>query len=63
MCAVAHAYASNRECSVQEAVHHCLRELWLRKIFPSVIYANTNLAEKRLKMLQSQEEISQLPTR
>ena len=63
VCAVAHAYASNRECSVQEAVHHCLRELWLRKIFPSVIYANTNLAEKRLKMLQSQEEISQLPTR
>ena len=23
ICAVAHAYASNRECSVQEAVYHC----------------------------------------
>ena len=61
MCAVAHAYASNRECSVQEAVYHCLPELWLRKIFPGVIYANTNLTEKRLKMLRLKEEISQLP--
>ena len=61
MCAVAHAYASNRECSLQEAVYHCLPELWLRKIFPSVIYANTNLAEKRLKMLRSKEEMCQLP--
>ena len=26
-----------------------------------MIYANTNLPEKRLKMLRSQEEISQLP--
>ena len=61
MCAVAHAYASNRECSLQEAVYHCLPELWLRKIFLSVIYANTNLAEKRLKMLRSKEEMCQLP--
>ena len=31
----------------------------LRKIFPGAIYAN--IPEKRLKMLQSQEKISQLP--
>ena len=61
MYTVAHAYASNRECSVQEAVCHCLPELLLRKIFPGVIYANTNLPEKRPKMLRSQEQISQLP--
>ena len=61
MCAVAHAYASNREFSVQEALCHGLPELWLRKIFPGVIYANTNLPEKRSKMLRSQEQISQLP--
>ena len=42
MCAVAHAYSSSRECSVQEAVYHCLPRLWLRKIFPGAIYANTN---------------------
>ena len=59
ICPVPHAYASNRECSVQEAVCHCLQELW--KIFPGVIYANTTLAEKRWKMLQSHEGISQLP--
>ena len=53
MCAAAHAYASNRECSIHEAVYHCLPELQLRKIFPGVIYANANLPEKRLKMLQS----------
>ena len=34
MQAIAHAYASNQECSVQEAVYHCLPELWLRKVFP-----------------------------
>ena len=37
MCAASHAYASNRECSIQEAVYHCLPELWLRKVFPGVI--------------------------
>ena len=52
--AVAHACASSRECFVQEALCHCLLELRLRKIFARVIYANTNLAEKRLKMLPSQ---------
>ena len=61
MRAIAHAYASNRECSVQEAVHHCLPELWLRKVFPRVIYAKTNFLEKRFKMLRSKEEIICLP--
>lgn len=43
---VAHAYATKRECSVQEAVYHLMPELWLRKIFPGVVYANSNLPEK-----------------
>ena len=43
MSAVAHAYASNRECSVQKPLYHCLTELWLRKIFPGEIYANKHL--------------------
>lgn len=33
MQAIAHAYASNWESSVQEAVYNCLPELWLRKAF------------------------------
>ena len=49
MCAEAHAYASNWECSVQKTAYHCLSELWLGKVFPGVIYANTNLPEKSLK--------------
>ena len=60
MKAIAQAHASNRECSVQEAVYHCLQQLWLRKVFPSVIYANTNIPEKR-KSLHSQQEIRELP--
>ena len=61
MQAIAHGYASNRECSVQGAVYHCLPELWLRKVFPGVISANTNLPDKRLKVHRSKEEISSLP--
>ena len=61
MRAIALAYASNRECSVQEAVYHCLPELWLRNVFPRVIYANNNLPKKRFKMLRLKEEISCLP--
>ena len=59
MKAIAQAYASNRECSVQETVCHCLPELFLRKVFPGVMYANTNISEKR-KILRSQQKISKL---
>ena len=45
----------------QEAVYHCLPDLWLRRVFPGVIYANTNIPEKRCKILHSQQEISELP--
>ena len=31
------------------------------KGFPGVIYANTNIPEKRCKILRSQQEISELP--
>ena len=58
---VAHAYATKRECSVQEAVYHIMPELWLRKIFPGVLYANSSLPEKRVKMILSEKEISELP--
>ena len=50
MNAIAQTYAFNQECSVQEAVYHCLPELWLRRVFPGVIYANTNIPEKHCKI-------------
>ena len=55
MKALAQAYASNRKCSVQEAVYHCLTEPWLRKVFPGVIFANTNIPENGFKILRSQQ--------
>ena len=58
---IAHAYAANRECSVQEAVYHILPELWLRKTFPGVIFANSSTPDCRYKMFRNQEEIEQLP--
>ena len=61
MKAISRAYSSNWERSVQEAVYHCLPELWLQKVFPGVIYANTNIPEKQFRVLQSQKEISDLP--
>ena len=55
---IAHAYTSNQECSLQEAVYHRLLELWLKKVIPGVIYANTNLPEKTFKMVRSKEGIA-----
>ena len=52
---VAHAYATKRECSVQEAVYHVIPELWLRKIFPGVLYGNSSLNEKRVEMVLSEK--------
>ena len=36
-------------------------ELWLRKTFPVVTFANTNLPEKRFKMCKSAKELDELP--
>ena len=43
MKSVAHAYSSKRECSLQEAVYQVMLELWLRKVFPGVLYAKSNI--------------------
>ena len=60
MRAIAHAYATNRECSVQEAVYYILPELWLRKTFPGVIFANSNTPDRRFKMFRNEKEILEL---
>ena len=36
-------------------------ELWLRKTFPKVSFANSNLPENRYRMCKSKEEIDELP--
>ena len=58
---IARAYTSKRECSVQEAVYHIMQELWLRKFFPLILFANTNLPENRYRVCVCEKEIKQLP--
>ena len=50
MKSIARAYTNNRKCSVQEFVYHVLRGLGLRKTFPGVIFANSNIPEKRSRV-------------
>ena len=57
---LAQAFISSRQLSVQEAVYFCLPELWLRKCFPGVRFVNTSLPRDRIRILKSEEEISQL---
>ena len=61
MKAISKAYSSKRECSVQEAVYHVMPELWLRKTFPGVIFANSNLPEHRYRICRSEEELLEMP--
>ena len=61
MKSVAHAYVSKCECSLQEAVYQVMPELWLRKVFPGVLYANSNIPAKRVRMMLSKKEILELP--
>lgn len=57
---IANAYTNKCKCSVQEAVYHIAPDLWLRKVFPGVLFANSNLPDKRFKVCLSQEEIEVL---
>ena len=61
MKSVAKAYRTHREMSVQEAVSTILPEIWLRKTSPGVIFANSNLPEKRYRVCRSEEQILELP--
>ncbi|XP_057292445.1 uncharacterized protein LOC130621150 [Hydractinia symbiolongicarpus] len=55
------AFLSHRQCSLQEAVYQVLPELWLRKCFPGIVFANTNLPDKRYRVCKSEEELEELP--
>ena len=58
---VAISFLSHRQCSVQEAAYQVLSGLWLRKTFPVVTFANTNLPDKRYRICKSEEELKELP--
>ena len=61
MKSVASAYVNKRECSIQECVYHILACQWLCKTFPGVIFANSNLPEKRYRICRDEKDISELP--
>ena len=61
MKAILRAYATKRECSFQEEVYLVMLELWLRKIFPKVIFLNSNLPDKRYKVFKKKNETDVLP--
>ena len=56
MKAIARAYATKRECSVQEAVYLVMPELWLRKTSPKVLFLNSNIPEKRLEYSETKKK-------
>ena len=55
------AFLSHRQCSLQEAVYQVLPELWLRKCYPGIVFANTSLPEKRYRICKSEAELEELP--
>ena len=44
-------------------MYHIMPELWLRKIFPAVVFANTNtnIPEKRVRVCLDESETKDLP--
>ena len=61
MKSVAHAYVSKHESSLQKAVYEVMPELWLRKVFPGVLNVNSNIPEKRVRVILSKKEKFELP--
>ena len=57
---IAHAYSSKRECFLQEAAYHVMPELRLRKVFPTVVNVNSNVPDKRVKLILSKKGLSLL---
>ena len=46
---------------MQEAVYLLMPELWLRKVFPRVIFPNSNMPEKRYRMFRDKEALDEHP--
>ena len=61
MRAVARAYSTKCECSVQKVLYLVMPELWLRKTFPKVIFLSSNIPEKRYIIFWRKEGLDELP--
>ena len=61
MKSVAQTYINKTECSIQECVYQVFIVHWFRKTFPGVIFANSNIPEKRYRICREEKDISQLP--
>ena len=62
MKSIANAYRTHREMSVQEAVAIVMPEIWLRKTRPVVMFANSNIPEKRYRICRNEDEIAGMPS-
>ena len=51
-------FLSTQEVRSQECVYRCMRELWLRKIFPRTVFVSTDLPEKRVRVTKSKQELN-----
>ena len=60
MKSVANTYINKREWSIQQCVCHILPDQWLRKTFPVVVFANSNIPEKHVRLCLVEHEISKL---
>ena len=58
---IAQAYTTKREVSVQEAVSLVLPEIWWHKVFPGVLFANSNVPAKRYRVCLTKNENENLP--
>ena len=58
---LAYSFICSRQMSVQEAVYLCLRELWLRKCQPGVMFLNTNLLLEQIRLLKTEKELLKIP--
>ena len=54
-------YSTKIKCSAQEAANHILPELWLQKIFPKVIFLNSNMLEKWYRIFKKKCQVDELP--
>ena len=56
MKSLTYAYLIMGECSVQESVYHILPGQWLGKTFTGVVFASSNIPEKRSRMCLGDRE-------
>ena len=54
-------YINKREWSIQECAYHILQGQQLRKTFSGVIFADSNMPEKRFRFCLGEDKISELP--